>query len=880
MTRADPGEARPTFRRQFIDQGMNKNTQGSRDPISLETAERMLSYVRGVEDRDTWVKLAFVLKDEFGEVAFDAWDQWSQSAGNYDARAARDVWKSCRSSGSSRKASIGTLVSLAKEGGWKPSETDRKPIDPAEVERRRVAREQRLQEEQAEDERLAAEAAAKAAKMWAAAHPAEERSHNYLARKQLSGIGARTLRDMLLVPLRHGPGALVGLQVIHADGTKKYLTGTPKLGAYTTLGKPDRNGTLVICEGYATGVSIHMATGFCTVVAFDSGNLEHVAKKIRAALPTASIVIAADDDAFTEGNPGMAAAIDAATQVNALVAVPLWAVDRGNGTDFNDLHVAEGLDAVRMCFEDPKPPSDLAPVDEPEHEPDSVPDYEPIGESVETQWSAPLNLFAETPVPALRPGMLPEVIEAYAFDQAALLGVSPAMIAIPALVACAAVIHDGLEIQPKRHETGWRESARLWCAIVGAPSVRKSPSLKRAISRLKKINKDLCEDNEKKLGAYQQQLEAWKEEKKAAKRNEEPVPQPPEQPTLERLIVEDVTIEALSEILKHNSRGVLCVQDELTGWFGSMDAYNGGKGANKDRAHWLEIYNGGHRMVDRVMRGNVSIPNWSACMVGGIQPDMIKRVAANMGEDGLMQRFMVIMGENSGGEQDRPEDAEVKRAYGQLIDHLHSIVPSGEVVTLSEPAHIVRERITEFANELITFGSLPGGLKSHLGKWAGLFARLLLTFHTIECASRSVYPTTQQVSGATAERVETLMRKFLLPHALSYYTDILGSASDLEHVRWIAGYILAKEVQVLKNRDLVSAYRQWRGMDQWRRQRVLKALEDYGWIAPHVETFSQQRQHSEFFVNPEVHQTFKNMAEDERKRRLKAREHISDAFRG
>jgi putative DNA primase/helicase len=367
MTRADPGEARPTFRRQFIDQGMNKNTQGSRDPISLETAERMLSYVRGVEDRDTWVKLAFVLKDEFGEVAFDAWDQWSQSAGNYDARAARDVWKSCRSSGSSRKASIGTLVALAKEGGWKPSETDRKPIDPAEVERRRVAREQRLQEEQAEDERLAAEAAAKAAKMWAAARPAENRSHDYLARKQISGIGARTLRDMLLVPLRHGPGALVGLQVIHADGAKKYLTGTPKMGAYTTLGIPGRSGTLVICEGYATGVSIHMATGFCTVVAFDSGNLEHVAKKIRTALPTASIVIAADDDAFTEGNPGMAAAIDAAEQVNALVAAPLWAGDRSNGTDFNDLHVSEGLDAVRMCFEDPKPPSDLAPIEsEPE----------------------------------------------------------------------------------------------------------------------------------------------------------------------------------------------------------------------------------------------------------------------------------------------------------------------------------------------------------------------------------------------------------------------------------------------------------------------------------------------------------------------------------
>lgn len=749
-------------------------------------------------------------------------------------------------------------------------------------------------EREAERKRAEAEAAKTAAAEWAKAGVAH---HPYLTRKGIELIGARVLDDKILVPMRHGPGSLVGLQRIYPDGTKRFVKGTPKAGAYTTIGKPDRKGWIVICEGWATGVSIHMATGHCVVVAFDKGNLLAVATKIRAALPEATLILAADDDFRTEGNPGLTAAIEAARAVNGLIVRPMWAGDRGTGTDFNDLHVAEGLDAVRVCFEDPQPPGG----DEPPDGSDTIREDKaasvqpplannPVSGGAEAspsaavapdiQWGKPLNLFAETPVPALRRGMVPEVIERYAFDQAELLGVSPAMIAIPAIVACAAVIHDGVEIQPKRHETGWRESARLWCAVVGAPSVRKSPSLKRAISRLKKINKDLCEENERKISAYQQQLEAWKEEKKAAKRNDEVPPDPPEPPTLERLIVEDVTVEALSEILKHNSRGVLCVQDELTGWFGSMDAYNGGKGANKDRAHWLEIYNGGHRMVDRVMRGNVSIPNWSACMVGGIQPDMIKRVAANMGDDGLMQRFMIVMGENSGSEQDRPEDADARRAYGELIDHLYRITPSGEVVTLSEAAHVVRERLTDFANELITFGSLPGGLKSHLGKWPGLFARLLLTFHVIDCATRSVYPTAEQVSGATAERVETLMRKFLLPHALSYYTDILGSASDLEHVRWIAGYILAKEITVLRNRDLVSAYRQWRGMDQWRRQRVMKALEDYGWIAPQAETLSQQRQHSEFYVNPEVHQTFKNMAEDERRRRLKAREHIAAAYRG
>lgn len=212
------------------------------------------------------------------------------------------------------------------------------------------------------------------------------------------------------------------------------MKGTPKAGAYTTIGKPSRKGWIVICEGWATGVSIHMATGHCVVVAFDCGNLLSVATKIRAALPEATLIMAADDDFRTEGNPGVTAAIEAARAVNGLIVCPMWAGDRGTGTDFNDLHVAEGLDAVRMCFEDPQPPGG----DEPPDGSDTIREDKaasvqpplannPVSGGAEAspsaavapdmQWGKPLNLFAETPVPELRRGMVPEVIERYAFDQ-------------------------------------------------------------------------------------------------------------------------------------------------------------------------------------------------------------------------------------------------------------------------------------------------------------------------------------------------------------------------------------------------------------------------------------------------------------------------------
>lgn len=220
-------------------------------------------------------------------------------------------------------------------------------------ERRAWAERMRALEAEREAERQAATARAadKAASMWAAAREAGEAHHDYLQRKRIPGIGARLLRDQLLVPMRQGPGALCGLQVIQPDGSRKFLTGTPAGGAYTTLGKPSRTGALVICEGYATGVSIHQATGWCVVVAFSAGNLAAVATKIRAALPDAQLIIGADDDAFTAGNPGLSAA--AATGLPA--AIPRWAGDRGRGTDFNDLHGDEGLDAVRACFDDPAP---------------------------------------------------------------------------------------------------------------------------------------------------------------------------------------------------------------------------------------------------------------------------------------------------------------------------------------------------------------------------------------------------------------------------------------------------------------------------------------------------------------------------------------------
>ena len=376
----------------------------------------MLSFVRGVDDRETWVKMAFILKEEFGEPAFEAWDAWSQQGSNYNPRDCRDVWKSCKIGTGANRATVGTLIALAKEGGYKSTAQDRKPIDPEDQARRIAEREARMAAEEAQAKIDRDAAATRAAEMWARATVVT--AHPYVQRKLIEPEGARMLGDELLIPLRHGPGALVGLQRIKPDGTKLFLKGTPSGGAYTVLGKPDKQGTVVITEGWATACSIRMAIEHCVVVAFNSGNLLPVATKIRAALPDARMIIAADDDDPTldvrvsealekgatnpvwttiEGfravtvtlangqpllmkNPGITDARKTAREVNALVAIPIWTAKRGTGTDFNDLHLADGLAAVEDCIMRAGPPDEPAPPDPPpadEPPPPEPPDFEP-----------------------------------------------------------------------------------------------------------------------------------------------------------------------------------------------------------------------------------------------------------------------------------------------------------------------------------------------------------------------------------------------------------------------------------------------------------------------------------------------------------------------
>lgn len=198
------------------------------------------------------------------------------------------------------------------------------------------------------------EAAARAVALWSKAKPAPA-DHAYLVTKGISPDGARIGKDgRLLVPV-YGPEGLQSLQFIAPDAAKRFLTaGKMKVGHVwlgSQNGPPVAPDAVLLCEGWATGKTVHAATGAPVCACFTAGNLLDVARLIRERFPRARLVVAGDDDRGTEGNPGRGKATEAAEAVGAEVVFPAFPPG-ADGSDWNDLAKLAGLAAVSEVLAD------------------------------------------------------------------------------------------------------------------------------------------------------------------------------------------------------------------------------------------------------------------------------------------------------------------------------------------------------------------------------------------------------------------------------------------------------------------------------------------------------------------------------------------------
>jgi putative DNA primase/helicase len=327
-------------------------------PPTPETICAALAFIPPNLPRDEWARVAMALKSELGDAGFDLFDEWSKGGESYKGKSTRGTWQSVKAGGA---VGIGTLFHLAAQHGYKPSEAAAAPKPtPEEVQAAAKAKAESIARDIAERDARQRDASAQAAQLWAQA--SEQGESRYLQRKGVRGHGVRYgPGGVLLVPMRDAAGELWNVQTIKpekpADDApeKLFLKGGRKSGLWHWIGKPEGASVLLIAEGLATASSVHEATGRPVAVAFDAGNLAPVAKAIRKAYPAALIVMAADNDTATEAktgtNPGRVKATEAAHAVRGIVACPEADALPTGGSDFNDLHLHAGLDAVRERIE-------------------------------------------------------------------------------------------------------------------------------------------------------------------------------------------------------------------------------------------------------------------------------------------------------------------------------------------------------------------------------------------------------------------------------------------------------------------------------------------------------------------------------------------------
>lgn len=234
-----------------------------------------------------------------------------------------------------------------------------------------AARKAMLKEAEANNKAQAKRAAEWAGMVWAGCQPATD--HSYLSRKQIQPHTSRVLGAVdidrlphldqdnaerlkragacLVIPMHDTSGNIQGLQFVGDKGKTFWPTGMAMASTFGLLGHFPRSGALLLTEGFATAASLHESTGLPCAYAFSAGNLDKAAKEIRKAAPNLRLLIAADDDYLTQGNPGCAAAAKASAEVPHCdwIKPDFTGPDGGDLragkklTDFNDLAILTGV---------------------------------------------------------------------------------------------------------------------------------------------------------------------------------------------------------------------------------------------------------------------------------------------------------------------------------------------------------------------------------------------------------------------------------------------------------------------------------------------------------------------------------------------------------
>lgn len=638
-----------------------------------------------------------------------------------------------------------------------------------------------------------------AEEIWKRAGPVE--SHGYLASKGIRPNGARLYRGPLIisglrcdgclvVPLRDTEGQIWTLEFISPNGEKRFLPNGDKRGHYYPIGKPADK--IIICEGYATGASLHEVTGEGVANAMDAGNLLPVARALRSKYPHTTLIIAADNDQWTEGNPGITKAKEAAQAANAGLVWPQFKDSEGKPTDFNDLHQREGAEAII---------AQLASVQK-IHTPDVLTKLTEGGNPSESGLLSVLSVGKDSTFPKPQPlpeglppvadfdfALLPDTLQNWARDICERVQCPPDYVGVTIMAALGSVIGRKVGIRPQGR-TDWTEYPNQWALSVGRPGVLKSPAMEAALSPLKRLALQASESYRVESAEYERGSKLTKIRMEAAEKTAREklrknqnadvsmdlMIEEADAPTLKRYIANDTSAESLGELHRQNPNGILVFRDELVSLLKGLDREESAAA----RGFYLTGWNGNSPYTfDRIGRGlHLHIPAVCLSLLGSTQPGRIAEylraaVKGGAGDDGLIQRFGLLVWPDVGNtwrDVDRWPDTEARRAANEVFEKLDKLDASGIggqqddfdqswYLRFDDEAICLFREWREGWEAKLRSGDLHPALESHLAKYRKLVPSLALILHLANGGSGPVSKRATLQALAWGEYLETHARR-------------------------------------------------------------------------------------------------------------------------
>lgn len=430
----------------------------------------------------------------------------------------------------------------------------------------------------------------------------------------------------------------------------------------------------------------------------------------------------------------------------------------------------------------------------------------------------PRNILRKITPPPFNLNDVPPAIARFAHARAQASGEDVSGVTVAALVAAAAMIHDGmkLELQP---ETGWIVCARIWAFLCGSSGDGKSPSINAATAQIRTAHDEL----------YKCWIAANPPKKGKASEKDDGPPCP-------KIYTSDATVAALSEVLKDNDRGILLLTHELGTLLGRLDGGSNGAGAS-ERAHWLQLRDGGQHQIDRVTRGSVYVKNWSASILGACTQKNLRDMIRALPEDGLIQRFIpCLVGLPN---LDAAGDARGEQmAWDGLLSQIYTATGmfhhTSRAILSPSARDLFQKEQREIRETVHTLDDNYSAFASHLTKHRGMLGEVALVFHVIESMPlpHGAMSFPAAIAAETMQRAINFMRT-VRRHAWALYSSVLSISPAYELARSMARSLLAeKEPLATTSRDWMRQHcKDYRTADKSLQVEGLSILEDAGWIS-------------------------------------------------